>query len=202
MGILGKIIAWRDVPFLYIARFVPRWITPNLITAARIFLIIPIYLLYEQEHYGWTAFIFVVFLCSDALDGAVARCHNKITKFGALLDPAADKIIFVTVLLMVGVGNLSTAAIATILSLEAMLVLFAVAIGPFMAYVLKHRPKIGANAFGKMKFGTEGVAVSLLLLWQQNGAIVLTAEILIWVAALFALLSIITHFSSKEKPAG
>lgn len=198
-SILGKLMFLRDRPFLYIARFIPKWITPNLITVLRIFLIIPIYLLYMQEQYIWTTVLFILFLLSDALDGAVARYRNTITKIGALLDPAADKIIFVSILLMVGVGKLSTAVIATILLLEASLVLFAVVIGPILIVAFKYRPKIGANVYGKIKFGTEGMAVSLLLLWPKIDSIIFIGEVLMWIAAAFALLSIITHFVTKEK---
>ena len=198
-NIFDKLMSLRDVPFLYIARFVPKWITPNLITTARIFLIIPIYLLYRQEQYFWTAVIFILFLISDALDGAVARHHNKITRLGALLDPAADKIIFVSVLLLAGTGKLSTAVIISILSLEVGLVLMATVIAVLLVKIFNYHLKIGANSYGKMKFGSEGVSVSLLLLWPKANGVVLSAEILMWIAVIFALLSLVTHFRTKEK---
>lgn len=196
---MGKLISSRDVPFLYMARFVPKWISPNSITIARIFLIIPIYLLYRQEHYIWAAVLFILFLISDALDGAVARYHNRVTKIGALLDPAADKIIFVSVLLMAGIGNLSNAAIITILSLEAALILMSTVIAILLIKILNYRLKIGANSYGKMKFFFEGVSVSLLLLWPTIDTAVLIAEVLMWIAATFALLSLIKHFLTQEK---
>lgn len=69
---------------------------PNLITILRLVLLVPFLFYILQEKYS-TAFIYF-FLAgfSDALDGFLARYFKWTSKFGALLDPLADKALMLT----------------------------------------------------------------------------------------------------------
>lgn len=76
------------------------WTIPNLLSAIRI-LIIPlfIYLFYN----GKIFYSFIVILISgitDALDGFIARRFNQISNLGKLLDPLADKLNQVAIVLV------------------------------------------------------------------------------------------------------
>ena len=65
---------------------------PNLFSFIRIFLIIPIfYYISHNDNLSAIIFIFIAFI-TDGLDGYLARKLNKISDFGKLLDPFADKI--------------------------------------------------------------------------------------------------------------
>jgi len=196
---LGAIVKKREDLFIGTAKIIPTWISPNAITIARIFLIIPIYIAYRQELYWLMIVLFVFALLSDAIDGAHARYHNKVTKLGKLLDPASDKIIFVGVLLMIAVGRLSTAVIATILGFELLLVLFAVVLGPIVIRFFKMKPKLGANIGGKIKMGLEGFSLIILMFGLNSDPIILISETIMWLAAFFALFSIVLHITTKEK---
>lgn len=69
---------------------------PNLITLLRI-LLIPILVIFLIE--GQVLYALVVFICaavSDALDGMIARVFKQKTKFGAYIDPIADKLLIGT----------------------------------------------------------------------------------------------------------
>jgi len=198
-SILGAIVKKREDFFIGAAKIIPAWISPNAITIARILLIIPIYFAYRQELYWLMIILFMIALVSDATDGAHARYHNKVTKLGKLLDPASDKIIFVGVLLMIAIGRLSTAVIITILGFELLLVLFAVVLGPIVILFLKKKPRLGANIGGKMKMGFEGLSLIILMFGLHSDPIILIAEIVMWLAVFFALLSIILHITTKEK---
>ncbi|MDB6079246.1 MAG: pgsA2, partial [Akkermansiaceae bacterium] len=52
---------------------------------------------HPQENLRWTALIiFIVASASDGLDGWVARRFNQKSKFGAFIDPFADKVLLLT----------------------------------------------------------------------------------------------------------
>ena len=51
---------------------------------------------------GWALGVFITAAASDGLDGWIARCFNQRSKFGAFIDPIADK-----ALLLIGVITLS-----------------------------------------------------------------------------------------------
>ncbi|MDD5040560.1 MAG: CDP-alcohol phosphatidyltransferase family protein [Patescibacteria group bacterium] len=195
---LGTIIDKRDAIFTSLVKRLPASMTPNAITIARICLLIPIYIAYRYHAYTAVLVLFAISLVSDALDGAQARFRNQVTTLGKLLDPAADKIIFVGVLLMVAPHRLSTAAIITILSLEILLVLFATVFGPLAVHLFKTPRKVGANIGGKIKMSLEGASVILLLCGLSSEWVWMIAEVVMWLAAGFALFSMYLHVTTKE----
>lgn len=66
----------------------------NLLTALRLLLALPIVLLVRAGSVPatiWAAILFAVAGCTDLLDGYVARRWSGVSRFGAFLDPLADK---------------------------------------------------------------------------------------------------------------
>lgn len=66
---------------------------PNAISLLRIVLVAPIVLLIVRGEYGWALVLFWVAGFSDGLDGYLAVRYDWSTRLGALLDPAADKLL-------------------------------------------------------------------------------------------------------------
>lgn len=85
-----------------------RWLRqiPNLLTALRIVLIVPIAisLLHHQLMTSLGLFAFAAF--SDLLDGFLARRYGWRSAVGGVLDPAADKLLLVTLFVVLAVLHL------------------------------------------------------------------------------------------------
>ena len=77
----------------------------NAISISRIFLTIPLVLIFEDIAHGmteklWQAFVLIIIIAiTDYLDGYVARKAEEITNFGKLIDPVADKVCMMVVLI-------------------------------------------------------------------------------------------------------
>ena len=72
---------------------------PNLICLARIVLVIPIIRSLWQEQFLLSLLLILIAGLSDILDGYLAKKNNWRTYLGAVLDPAADKILLVSLFL-------------------------------------------------------------------------------------------------------
>ncbi len=72
----------------------------NVITLSRILCAILIYLiLYLESNYSMALFLFLIASFSDFLDGYLARKTNSESVLGEILDPIADKLLIVFVLI-------------------------------------------------------------------------------------------------------
>lgn len=81
-----------------------EWNVPNLLSLFRILLVPPFVILFASsaEHPSrmyWAFGVLALSGLSDALDGLIARRCNMITDFGKLLDPIADKLTQIAVIL-------------------------------------------------------------------------------------------------------
>ena len=72
---------------------------PNILTIIRFILIPFIYISVLSKHYLAALIIFTISALTDVLDGYIARKYNYITDIGKLIDPLADKLTQVSLLL-------------------------------------------------------------------------------------------------------
>ena len=73
---------------------------PNILSFVRIALIPLIVWLYCDKHYyGWTLIVVTLSSITDIVDGYIARKFNMITDFGKFIDPVADKMTQVAMLI-------------------------------------------------------------------------------------------------------
>src|SRR5215207_9410998 len=73
------------------------------LTLARIASVPFVVLLYAIDFHGhnyWATALFVVAMTTDWLDGRVARSRGRTSQLGSLLDPVADKILVIAVLVV------------------------------------------------------------------------------------------------------
>ncbi len=88
--------------------------------------------------------MFLISGLTDVLDGYIARHYNQITKVGILMDPLADKLMIITVLLSLWVKGVIPFFIILIVIIKEVTMI----IGAFILY--KRRDiAIPANRFGK-----------------------------------------------------
>ena len=73
-----------------------RWV-PNAICIVRMLLVAPLAWLLLEENYTAALAVLVIAGLSDGLDGYLAKKFDWRTRLGGLLDPAADKLLLVTV---------------------------------------------------------------------------------------------------------
>jgi len=75
------------------------WNIPNILTIARL-LSVPVYvILYYNGYIIASLCVFILASLTDLMDGYIARKYNLITAFGKLMDPLADKVMVLTVML-------------------------------------------------------------------------------------------------------
>ena len=80
---------------------------PNLLSLLRIAALLPLAILLAAGETWWAAALFVAAAATDFFDGYLARRQGRVTAFGAVLDPIADKVLVNgTALLVAGLGAL------------------------------------------------------------------------------------------------
>lgn len=171
-------------------RLIPRSISPNEMTTFR-FLSIPVILLllFFQYNFAGTV-LFVVAALSDALDGARARTEHRITKWGIVADPIADKILIGSVSLLVVWKYLGWPLVAALVAIELILA--------GSAYFRYRGRLMPAKTVGKLKMILQCVGVGFVLLhgvfpyplFLLLGQYILYAAIVFGLASLFVYRSI------------
>lgn len=193
-----KVFDWKEENTQKLVKNLPDFITPNLLTALRAVLVIPVILLLLNEKYILAIIVFIPAYLLDFIDGPLARAKNKVSLFGKLADPLADKILFLPVLIIVGLQFLPVYLIAIIFALEMILISLAF-LGGGLGKIFKVKLRPGANIFGKIKFAlqTTGSVFLFLNLAHQPTAII--TNLIFWAAVAFAFLSITRHITTFEK---
>ncbi|MFT6681384.1 MAG: CDP-diacylglycerol--glycerol-3-phosphate 3-phosphatidyltransferase [Haliea salexigens] len=137
---------------------------PNALTLMRIFLIpvlVVVFYLPFQHHLLVAAGVFTVAAVTDWLDGYLARRLGQMTKFGAFLDPVADKLmVAVALVLLVERHNtiLLTLAASVIIGREIVVS----ALREWMAE-LGQRTSVAVSYIGKVKTAFQMIAIIGLL---------------------------------------
>ena len=79
---------------------------PNILTICRILLIPCIIVMLIQEKYDIAIILFISSGITDILDGYVARKFNIVSDIGKLLDPFADKITQISILIFLSLNEM------------------------------------------------------------------------------------------------
>lgn len=144
------------------AREEPHWVNwANAFTMLRVVLVpvIAVFVFTDGDTARWWAFgIFLFAALTDSIDGWVARRLIGVTRWGQLMDPAADKALIIGSLTVLAVnGELPWVAVAVIVVRE-----FAVTVQ--RTVLVRRGVVMPATPFGKAKTVSQVVAVTLFLL--------------------------------------
>jgi cardiolipin synthase len=151
---------------------------PNFITLLRVLLVPALLYFLTQQSYLQALLVFIAAGLSDALDGFLARRLNQFTRFGAILDPVADKLMIVSALVMLT----WQAQIPMWLTL-ALLLRDLVIISGALAY----RLRAGSLEMAPTFLGKTHIALVFMLLALVMGSAAEIAGIASALPALFAL---------------
>ena len=163
--------------------FFSRWITANDLTVMRILLVPVIFVVMVfWQNNPWVLFgIWFVFLfacLTDYWDGVLARYQNKSTKLGMLLDPIADKILIMSLLIvLVGLNRAPDYLVAILITREF-------AVTGLRAVAASEGRVIAANSGGKYKTLSQMFAVGFLIIHYPTFGIPTheTGIVLLWLA--------------------
>ena len=158
---------------------------PNMLTLARCGLagLVAWLILTRPEQSYWPALAFIAIALTDFVDGYAARRLDAVSKFGAFLDPVADK-------LLVG-ASLAALAWTHDLALVLLVPTLAIILRDVIATALRLFPSVDlpVSQLAKYKTALEMLAISGLLLSDPLGLAALwpASLILLWLAAALAL---------------
>lgn len=119
---------------------------PNFITVFRFLLVPAVILALLHGEKDWALICFVVAGVSDAVDGFIARHFNQQSTLGAYLDPMADKLLLVSVFVVLGfMGELPLWLVIAAVSRDALIVI-AVVLSSMMSNPVVVKPLFVSKA--------------------------------------------------------
>ncbi|NKF51170.1 CDP-diacylglycerol--glycerol-3-phosphate 3-phosphatidyltransferase [Shewanella sp. WXL01] len=163
-------------------------------------LLLPVFVVLFYMPHSWSAFaaafVFWLAAVTDALDGYAARKLNQSTRFGAFLDPVADKVMVSTalVLLVQQYDNLFI-TIAALFMIGREIVISA--LREWMAEIGK-RGVVAVSWIGKYKTAAQMVAI-IGLIWKPNELLTNVAFGLFYFAAILTCWSMFAYIAAAWK---
>jgi len=167
------------------------WTTPNILTITRILMVpVAVVLTYENKplYSTLTIVILIMAIVTDVLDGRIARSTNQVTNIGKLLDPIADKLMVISVMIaMVDIKLIAGWIVIIIVARE-------LSTTGLRAIAATGDIVIASNLWGKLKTGSQFAALILLLArYEMIGTITL------YISVVLAVVSGIIYFYNYFK---
>jgi CDP-diacylglycerol--glycerol-3-phosphate 3-phosphatidyltransferase len=158
---------------------------PNALTASRL-AAIPVLLVLLAVPFPWhdqiAAGVFLLASATDTLDGNLARRTGQVTELGKFLDPLADKLFVLSVLIaLVQQAVLPAWVVVVIFSRELLITV--------LRSLRADRGVVAATPFGKTKTVLQVLAVLLLILLQPYPVLQLPAALAVLAALVFTVAS-------------
>jgi CDP-diacylglycerol--glycerol-3-phosphate 3-phosphatidyltransferase len=157
---------------------------PNLLTLSRLAAIPVLMVLLIARFAGHdelAAALFIVFSLTDTLDGQLARRRGTVSNLGTFLDPLADKLFVLSVLIVLVQEGLVAAWVVVVIFSRELLITILRSVGAAQGRV------IGAAPLGKTKTVTQMAAVALLILQRPYPILVPAAALAVAIAVVFTI---------------
>jgi CDP-diacylglycerol--glycerol-3-phosphate 3-phosphatidyltransferase len=159
---------------------------PNTLTISRL-VAIPFVLILVLARFPYhdqiAAAAFVVFSLTDTMDGQLARRRGSVSDLGKFLDPLADKLFVLSVLIVLVQEGLVAAWVVVVIFARELLITLLRTVGASQGHVLAAAP------LGKTKTVAQVAAVTLLILQRPYPSLGLPATLAVALAVVFTLSS-------------
>lgn len=169
---------------------------PNILTIMRVLLVplvVAIFVIFHDGQNDKLAFFlaFIIFILggiTDFFDGYFARKYNVESKLGAMLDPIADKLMIVTMLvILVAVGRADLIPVLVIIMRELL-------VSGYRDFLSAHNGEMPVTKLAKWKTTAQFVAITMLLFVPLAAAehfneVDSAARILLWFAGLLTFIT-------------
>lgn len=129
------------------------------------------------------AAVFIVFSLTDSLDGIVARRQGTVSDLGKFLDPLADKLFVLSVLIVLVQEGLVAAWVVVVIFSRELIITLLRSVASAQGTV------IAAAPLGKTKTVTQMSAVTLLILQRPYPVLAPIAGLAVAVAVVFTIVS-------------
>lgn len=135
---------------------------PNLITLARLVLVPAFVVALIDGNYVLALALFAIAGVSDGLDGLIAKRFNYQTRLGAILDPAADKILLVSGYVMLAVLGHVPVWLVVVVAFRDLLI-----VAGYLVYTSMYGPvQMRPSALSKLNTFLQ-IALVVMVLFEQ-----------------------------------
>lgn len=159
---------------------------PNSLTLSRLLAIPPLMVLLMVRfpgHDQLAAALFIVFSLTDTLDGQIARRRGTVSDFGKFLDPLADKLFVLSVLIVLVQEGLVAAWVVVVIFSRELIITILRSVAGAQGRVIPAAP------LGKTKTVMQMGAVTLLILQRPYPIVVPAADLVVGLAIVFTIWS-------------
>jgi len=120
----------------------------------------------------WACVLYSAAAITDWFDGYLARKWNQTSKFGAFLDPVADKLmvaVCLVCLLHAAPADMSTAMKGLLTAMVAVIIGREITVSALREWMaeLGQRTHVGVGALGKLKTGFQMTAIGMMI-WEAD----------------------------------
>ena len=157
---------------------------PNALTLSRLAaipLLMILLIVRFEGHDQIAAVLFLAFSFTDTLDGQIARRRGTVSDLGKFLDPLADKLFVLSVLIVLVQEGLVAAWVVVVIFSRELLITILRSVAATQGRV------IAAAPMGKTKTATQMAAVALLILQRPYPWLVPLADLAVGIAIIFTL---------------
>jgi cardiolipin synthase len=166
---------------------------PNLLTSIRIFLVPFFIIAMNSRDYSFALKLVIVAGITDCLDGIIARKFRQESKLGSFLDPLADKILLLSVMLTFYINELAPRWFIAIIFFRD----FLVASGWLEAY-LRTRKMMKPTILGKASNALQVIIFGYILL-SINFPMATLSNLFYFIVSFVSLASLIQYVYIRFK---
>uniref|UniRef100_A0A7C4EQM1 CDP-diacylglycerol--glycerol-3-phosphate 3-phosphatidyltransferase n=1 Tax=Thermodesulfovibrio aggregans TaxID=86166 RepID=A0A7C4EQM1_9BACT len=166
---------------------------PNMLSLLRIFLVPFFIMAMTAKSYSLALKIVALAGLTDSLDGIIARKFNQISKIGCILDPVADKVLLLSIIITFYINEIAPKwFLSVVFTRDAI-----VAIGWLEAYI-REKIAIKPTILGKISNASQVIIFGYILL-STNFDIPSPPEFCYYLVSLLVTVSLLQYISIRFK---